>query len=164
MSDPTNKAELLTRLDDGHAAFEALLAPLSEAQLTASGVNGDWSIKDILVHLTTWQGRASQRFVAAQSGEQPQLDPPIQTEEEMNAFNDRTFAANQSRLLNEVQRDFHATYQRFRANIAALSDKDLFETDRFPWMQGSPLWQLAEGDGYGHYREHGPVIVAWLAR
>ncbi|GHO61289.1 hypothetical protein KSC_001810 [Ktedonobacter sp. SOSP1-52] len=43
-------------MERGYTAFEAFLAPLSEAQLTESGVSGDWSLKDILVHLATDKG------------------------------------------------------------------------------------------------------------
>lgn len=164
MSTPTNKAELLEMMERGYTAFEALLAPLSEAQLTESGVSGDWSLKDILVHLATWQGRAAQILEAAQRNEQPQLTPSIKTDEEMDQFNNTTFAANRSRPLAEVKQDFHASYQQLLAATEALGEVDLFDPGRFAWMKGNALWTTAEGDTFGHYDEHKPAIEAWLAR
>ena len=64
MSDPTTKDELLAAMDQGYTTFELLLAPLSETQLTIPGVNGEWSIKDILAHLAAWQGRVAERLEA----------------------------------------------------------------------------------------------------
>ena len=162
MPNPTNKIELLAKMQRGHAAFEALLAPLSAAQLTEPDVSGDWSIKDILVHLATWQERAAQSLEAARRGEQPQLTPTIKNDEEMNRFNDTTFAANHSRPLAEVQQDFRTSYQRLLAATEMLSETDLFEQGRFSWMKGNVLWAVVEGDTFGHYNEHQPVIEAWL--
>ncbi|HEX4204626.1 MAG TPA: DinB family protein [Ktedonobacteraceae bacterium] len=164
MSTPTNKAELLEMMEHSYTAFEALLAPLSEAQLTESGVSGDWSLKDILAHLATWQGRAAQIFEAAQHNQQPQLTPSIKTDEEIDQFNNTTFAANRSRPLAEVKQDFHASYQQLLAATEALGEGDLFDPGRFAWMEGNALWTTAEGDTFGHYNEHKPAIEAWLTR
>lgn len=164
MADPTTKAELLEMMQHGYTTFEALLAPLSAAQLTEPGVSGDWSIKDILVHLATWQGRAAQILEAAGRNEKAQLDPPVSNDEEMNRFNDATFAANRSRPLAQAQQDFRTSYQRLRAATEALSEEDLFEQDRFAWLKGRAPWTVAEGDTFGHYDEHRTVIEAWLQR
>lgn len=162
MADPTTKAELLAMMQHGQHAFEALLAPLNERQMTMPGVCGDWSIKDILVHLATWQGRVTQILEAVPRGKQPHLDPVIKTDEEMHRFNDATCLAQRSRSLVEVQRDFRAAYHKLFVSVEALREEDLFAPERFAW-KGQALWKMAEGDTYGHYADHVPVIEAWLA-
>src|SRR5271168_2465287 len=103
MSDPTNKAELLANMDAGHSSFEALLAPLSEEQLSTPGVNADWAIKDILVHLTVWQRRVVDRLEAILTGNDDyQPAQEVETDEQMNQFNDETFLNNRARPLDEV--------------------------------------------------------------
>jgi len=39
-------------------AFQASYAGLSDAQLMEPGVTGDWSVRDILAHVTTWEEEA----------------------------------------------------------------------------------------------------------
>ena len=163
MPDPTNKAELLEKMRSGYAAFEALLGPLSKTQLTTPGVNGDWSIKDMLAHIATWQARATQILEAALRNEKPQLDPPIQNDEDMNRFNDERFIANRPLPLDQVWRDFRASYQQCLTAVEALGEEDLFNAERFAWMKGDALWRLVEGDSFGHYDEHAPMIEKWLA-
>ncbi|HEX7735299.1 MAG TPA: ClbS/DfsB family four-helix bundle protein [Ktedonobacteraceae bacterium] len=160
--EPGNKAELLDLMRTGYTAFEALLAPLSAEQLCAPGVNGEWTIKDILVHLTVWQTRVSLRMEAAACHEEAQL-APIETEEQMNIFNDATFADNRARTLAEVQAEFRAAVQRLDANVAAADESDLFEAGRFPWLPGGKLWESIAGNSFGHYEEHVPMITGWLA-
>ncbi|SRR5258708_2982314 len=164
MADPTNKTELLETVQSSYAAFEALLAPLSETQLTAPGVNGDWSIKDVLVHITTWQGRMSERLEGLARNEAVEPEPVINNEEEMNAFNDATFAANRSRPLAEVLADFRASVQRLQTSVMLVNESDLFDPGRFARLEGEPLWKNVGGNSFWHYEEHAPMIEAWLAR
>jgi hypothetical protein len=163
MAEISTKAELLATMQHGYTTFEAFLAPLNAELMTTPNVSGDWSIKDILVHLATWQRRAAQILEAAQHNEKPRLNPPVKTDEEMNQFNDATFAANRARSLPDVQQDFRAAYQELVVSVEALSEEDLFEPGRFAWMQGNALWENVEGNSFGHYDEHVAVIKAWLA-
>jgi hypothetical protein len=163
MSDPSNKAELLEKMRAGYAAFAALIAPLSAEQLSTPGVNGEWAVKDILVHLTAWQTRVSLRLEALARHEEAALEP-IDNDEKMNAFNDATFEANRSRSPEEVLEAFHAAVKRLDANVVATDESDLFTTGRFPWLQGGTLWESVAGNSYGHYEEHAPMIEQWLSR
>ncbi len=162
MADPTNKAELLERMQSGYVAFEALLAPLSSEQLSAPGVNGAWALKDILVHLAAWQTRVSIRLEAIALHEEPQLDL-INTDEKMNTFNHETFVANRTRPPEEILANFRAAVQRLRENVEQADEGDLFKPGRFAWLEGGVLWQSVAGNTFEHYEEHVPMIEAWLA-
>ena len=162
MSDPITKAELIERMQSGYAAFEALLAPLSAEQLSMPGVNGEWAIKDILAHLTAWQTRVSMRLEAIARHEEPQLDP-VNTDEEMDAFNAEIFRANRMRPSDEIQAGFRAGAEKLQANVAEVNESDLFEPGRSAWQDGAPLWENIAGNTFEHYEEHAPMIEAWLA-
>ncbi len=162
MADPTSKAALLDRMQESYTAFEALLAPLNTEQLCTPGVNGEWSIKDILVHLTVWQKRVSTWLEALTRHQESPLDP-IDDDKKMNAFNDATFAANRARPLSEVQADFRATVQRLEEQTRRTEQDDLFTPGRFAWFGGEPLWKNIAGNTFEHYEEHAPVIQVWLA-
>lgn len=165
MADPTSKTELLSAMQHGYAAFVALLAPLDEQQLTTPGVNGNWSVKDVLAHIAAWQTRAALKLEAVGHGEIPQLEPPVETDEEMDQFNAATFLANQSQPLADISQAFHASYERLRAATAALDDADLFAgSQRFPWLEDGELWESVAGNTFEHYEEHAPMIKEWLAR
>lgn len=162
-TDPTNKVELLQRMQDGYRAFVTLLTPLSEEQMTTPGVNGDWAIKDILVHLATWQRRMAHRVEAlARNDETNPNRPAINTDEEMNRFNDETFAANRSRPLAQVWSDFRSSYQDLLQATRLLNENDLFNPHRYAWLEGSALWENIAGNSFAHYEEHTPMITEWL--
>ncbi len=53
-----NREQLLARLDKAWAALGESYAGLTEAEMTTPGVAGDWSVKDMLAHVATWEEEA----------------------------------------------------------------------------------------------------------
>jgi len=47
--------QLLKRLEEEWRGFQESYAGLSDSQLMKSGVTGDWSVRDILAHVTAWE-------------------------------------------------------------------------------------------------------------
>ena len=70
---PVDKAALLANIQAGYDQLEALLASLSEEQMTIPGVNGSWSVKDNLAHLTAWQSYQAARQEGILNG----VEPPV---------------------------------------------------------------------------------------
>ena len=68
---PADKAALLANIQAGYDQLEALLASLSEEQMLIPGVNGSWSIKDNLAHLTVWQNYQAARQEGTLDGTEP---------------------------------------------------------------------------------------------
>ena len=64
-----NKSEFLNGLREEYQQWEALLNQIGEERMDQSGVAADWSIKDIVAHLTGWRRRTVARLQAAQRGE-----------------------------------------------------------------------------------------------
>lgn len=157
-----DKATLLDKIRTRQAEFEALLATLNANQLTTPGVNGDWSIKDILAHLVAWQKRTLAYLAAAAHQEKPGVES-ISSDAEMNDLNARFYAGNKTRALTDVMADFKNTYAQVVDAVQVLSEEDLFEPNRFTWLRGDPMWELVAGNTYEHIDEHIGSIQAWLA-
>lgn len=152
MSDESNipalRADLARRGREAHQQLEALLAPLSDEQLTQPGVAGDWSVKDHLAHLTWW-GR---RVITVLSGGADPLDAlpgGEKTEDEINAM---VYEANRNRSFADVRADFEATHRDMQHLIETLSDETLAQ--REGWISGNSDY---------HYNEHMGMFRAWLA-
>ncbi len=156
---PAGKAELLANIRAGYDQLEALLATLSEEQMTIPGVNGSWSVKDNLAHLAVWQSYQAARQEGILNGiEPPDPAPGLETEDEQN---DYFYQLYKDRPLAEVLADFRASYQRVLAATEALSWEALNEP--FPWYDNNvPMGAYTMGNTYGHYEEHREIIQRWL--
>ena len=52
------KDQVLKRLEKAWATFQESYVGLSNPQLMVAGVMDNWSVKDILAHVTTWEEEA----------------------------------------------------------------------------------------------------------
>lgn len=156
------KSELLTDLGSEQEQWEALLAQIGEARMDQPGVAADWSIKDIVAHLTGWRRRTVARLQAAQRGEadpSPPWPAQLQTDDEINAW---IYEANRDRSVPEVLSDSRQVFDQLVAAIEAFPEAELLDPNRFPFMEGEPLTAAAL---FGHFHEeHEPDMRAWLAR
>lgn len=154
-----DKTQLLEKMNSGFAAFESLIAPLTEQQLTTPTVNGTWSIKDNLAHLSQWHKRVIDLLHAIQQGVALPDPTPGMSEAEINEM---YYQQNKDRSLQDVQSEFRTTFQQFVDAVQATSLEEL--TKRRAWLNRRPVWNYIPGNTYAHYEEHAEIIEAWLAK
>ncbi len=161
MAETIAKDTLLNNMQEGYNQFEALLVSLSEAQMLMPEVNGSWSVKDNIAHLTAWQDYLISHLEGLLAGkEPPEFLPGLTSEDEQN---EQLYQQNKHRPLAEVLSAFRASYRRAYVAVQALSEEAL--NAPLPWStDGSPVWPFIVGNTYGHYQEHGNIIRDWLSR
>jgi hypothetical protein len=166
MADTISKAELLNLVQTERADLETGLGGLTEEQMVQSGVEGEWSIKDILAHLAFWERRMLYLIETAARGEHPQSlgDEGEDGDARIDRVNQENFVANQDRSLSEVLADYQHTFQLVLELLGTLSDEDLSESGRISQMLGGSVTELIAGDTYEHYQEHGKTIRVWFER
>ncbi|MCX6045404.1 MAG: ClbS/DfsB family four-helix bundle protein [Chloroflexi bacterium] len=157
------KAELLHWLQEEYQQWEAFLDQIGPERMDQPGVAGDWSIKDIIAHLTDWQPRQIARLQAAQRGE-PAPPPPwpahLQTDDEINAW---IYAANHGRSVREVLDRSQQVFQQLLAAIESLPDDIQIEPAYHVVQLGGQRFSASEFFDHFH-DDHEPEIRAWLAR
>jgi hypothetical protein len=158
-----NKSEFLDGLREEYQQWEALLDQIGSERMNQSGVAADWSIKDIVAHLTGWRRRTVARLQAAQRGEPeppPYWPAHLQTDDEINAW---IYESNRGRSVREVLDDSDQVFQQLLAAVEGLPDEVLSAPARhLPWLEAE---SIKPGDFFGHFHEeHEPDMRAWLAR
>ncbi len=149
------REDLLRRSREEHERLEALIAPLSDEELTRPGVTDDWSVKDHLAHLTWWE-----QYVIAVIGGAPNPVDTIpkgaedESEDEKYAReNAYIVALTRDQPLTEVRTAFDASYREMLHLIASAPD-DVFSRHHGRF----------DGNAASHYEEHRGMIQAWLER
>ncbi|HEX8132353.1 MAG TPA: maleylpyruvate isomerase N-terminal domain-containing protein, partial [Actinomycetes bacterium] len=87
---------LLRQLDAAWTALGDSYAGLDDDQLVEPGVVEDWSVKDILAHVTTWEEEALQHLPLIIAGGTP---PRYAAQGGLDAFNARATEAGRGRSL-----------------------------------------------------------------
>jgi uncharacterized protein (TIGR03083 family) len=141
---------LLNRLDAAWAALSDSYAGLSDAQLAQPGVVEDWSVKDILAHVTTWEQEALEQLPVVIAGGTP---PRYAAQGGIDAFNARATEDGRRRSLAEVLRRRDQTHARLVELIRSQPAGTFGGRTR--------ARRRLRLDTYGHYPEHTAAIRAW---
>lgn len=163
MNEAITKASLLRELRAARAEWDALIAEVGVARMSEAGATGNWSVKDVMAHLTSY----SRWFVHASEAHFRGEIPPLDGTEGMSfeQRNQLRYMQARDRPLADVQAESKQVFGRLLEVVQAHTEEFLTQPQQF---EGVPepllIWRMLEGDGYAHYRDHIHVIRAWLAR
>jgi hypothetical protein len=159
MDDPgtlTRSQRLALELVAARDAFVAALDDVEPDLLTAPGLLGEWSARELVAHLGYWAGHAADALHHAEEGRSDEFEPEAQDVEARNA------------TVAEVARttDLATVRKRELASVDAFLDRlrradDAWLDERVGY--GDTVEQVLREDGPDHYREHTLDIRSWWA-
>lgn len=154
-----NTTEFLAELHTGRAEWEDALARIPMERMAEPGVEGKWSVKDVVAHIA-WHEREMLTMLRARDANGSDLwNLPL---DERNAA---IYAQNRDRTLGDVLAEGSDSYTELLAAVENLSDEDLNDPKRYRDMPADWVpWQVLAGNTYEHYRDHAASLRKWLDR
>jgi hypothetical protein len=147
------RQQLLEKLDKAWREVKESYAGLPEARLTEVGVTEEWSVKDVLAHLTTWEEEALKYLPFIIEGGSP---PRYAATGGLDAFNARTTARKRTLPLSEILRQLDATHQQLIDYLKRVPEEQFTTETRFR--------HRLRLDTYSHYPLHARMIRDWRER
>ena len=146
-----NRQQLLNRLDIAWVAFQASYAGLSSSRLTEPGVVGDWSVKDIIAHVTWWEEEALRHLPLIMAGGRPPRYSV--TYGGIDAFNAMMAERKRDVPLSDVLTQQHDTHQRLIDFVESVPEEHFTRDTRFR--------RRLRLDTSSHYPIHTKAIREW---
>jgi len=146
-----NRPQLLRRLDEAWTALQASYADLSDTEMLVSGVTGTWSIKDIIMHVATWEAESLTHLPIVLAGGRPPRYSV--THGGIDAFNAQTTERNRNVSVGEAFRQRDETHRRLIAFIQTVPEDQIVPDTR--------VRRRLRLDTYGHYPKHAEAIRRW---
>ena len=141
--------DLWARLVEDRAALEALWQPLDEAAMLAvPGPQADWSVKDLIAHITWWESYALLQLPAALERQGGPL-----TREQTDLINAGVYEQFAHMPLPDVLEAFAESFTQLEAAITPLTDEEI--------NNGYVLFLLI-GNTFGHYGDHYADLAAYV--
>jgi hypothetical protein len=154
----SNRSELLAEFEQEWVNFERICASLSQAEMVAPGVEGEWSIKDILCHISAWEKYLLDRLGMVMTGQPPNY-PSMKSWDDVHRFNAQVYADNKDRPLNSVIIEFRSLYRGVMTVLEALREDQLTQPYSYDFPDDTlTLLRLIRGNTSEHYREHRVAI------
>lgn len=153
-------AKLAQAVEEGRHAWKALLSQVGESRMEEGGVEGEWSVKDIVAHIT-WHDREIVKTIQ---------DREVDTGSELwalltNERNAAIYRENAARPLRDVLDEADAVHGQLMAALQTLSSEDLDDSHRYAGLEDdwSP-WKIIAENTYEHYEDHAQTLKAWLEK
>ena len=142
------KAELIERCVAERRQFHELLGQLSEQQMLEPGVQGVWSVKDMVAHVVDWEERMIRWLGEGVQGETPEMPEPGLEWGDIDRLNEMIYAAHKDEPLAQVL----AGFERLKPAVlesGRCPKRDLLSSERYPWTGGSRsgFWWLRTRSG-----------------
>lgn len=148
--------DFIERFKKDHAEYVKLWAGLSDDQmLQRPGPQADWSVKDLIAHLTWWQDHMLEWVEMAISGETVVRD---ETVDEANA---RVFEEKKDLPLATVMKEWDASYPKVLAVVETMTDEQINDASVVN-IEGHALMHFLIGDTFGHYDSHRADLEAYV--
>lgn len=145
------KQQLVQKLEESWNAFEQSYEGLSPEQMLTPGVMGDWSIKDILAHINTWEAESLKHLPEILEGRKPARYSVVYGG--IDAFNALMWEQKRDLSLSEVQDQLASTHRQLIEYLQGLP-AELFTAE-------SSFRRRLRLDTYSHYPLHTRAICAW---
>ncbi len=146
--------DILEQTEASRERLEDALEGLTTEQMSAPGVMGDWSVKDILGHIAVWQSRLVRLLFQLARQQKPQWDM-----RDVDGINAQIYAQQKERPLDQVLEDFEGVFEQVCLRLEALREPDLAR--RFG---DANLAQIIAANTYEHDDEHAAQISAWRSQ
>jgi hypothetical protein len=154
-----DKQELIQKLEQSREEFLDTIEGLSEDEMEQPGAMEGWSVKDILAHIALWESELVKLLFQARQGRKPAT--VHFSGESVDERNAKWHHQSKERPLERVLDDFHCVRNQTVRRVEAFPDRDLDDPQRFPWLQGEPLWKWIAEDSFEHEAEHTADIRKW---
>jgi hypothetical protein len=146
-----DRRQLLSRLEKTWRSLQKSYTGLPDSELLKPGVTGEWSVRDILAHVTTWEEEALKHLPTILNGEKsPRYST---THGGINAFNTHMTEQKRSLTLAEVRREFDDIHRRLIRFIESVPEEQFRRETAFR--------HRLRLDTYSHYAKHAEAIRKW---
>jgi uncharacterized protein (TIGR03083 family) len=148
-----DKKQLLDELLSSRAQLLDSIDGLTPGQLTAPGAVEEWSVRDLLQHLSLWEAELVRFLLHLDRGRQP-VGESFVADPDFDAINARWHAETKDRPLDKVIEDLHGVRRQTVRWVTEMSPEALNRKGPETWLRGRPVWKWIAEYAFEHEKEH----------
>lgn len=157
-----NREEILSALKESREKLLEAIEGLNEETIVKDRVVENWTIKDMLYHLSMWEAELV-KLLWQILQEQPPTTIHF-SNVSVDEINAAWYTQGRSRSLAQVMGDLQAVRKQTLRRTGAFMDADLNNPKRYTWQNDQPLWTWIAVDSFQHEAEHTAQIAAWRSQ
>jgi hypothetical protein len=151
--------QILARLHQEFAAFQAVLNQITPLQMLEPNVVGVWSVKDLIAHLVHWNRFPIKEIECALKGEDPAIVRDPREDDEINA---EVVSQSRTWTVDELQHDFESSFHEVVRLVEDLPNDAFVAQGYIEQLLGESISETLANNTYDHYVLHRQQLEAWL--
>ncbi|MCG3227700.1 MAG: ClbS/DfsB family four-helix bundle protein [Candidatus Heimdallarchaeota archaeon] len=159
------KQQIMDFLSEDHDKMEFVVESLHKEEMMSLRIQGNWNVKDILVHVASWNKELTKSCDLLLKNEKLWfVEDPSKIKQLEADFNVLKITIKRSSSLEEVIEEWQDSFNKLLSKIDSFSEEELnFITD-YLWATGNPVTIKSlfgyryKGDEHGHEGGHAKVI------
>lgn len=149
MGDAPNKTEFLKQIRASRSKLDEVVKSIDPMFMTAPGACGDWSVKDVLAHIT-WHEQEMFNVVLNRA-----LVGSDLWNVSLELRNKTIYEENGDRELKDILDDYKVVFESMMEAMETLTDEDLLDASHFAEMPSNwKPWEVIASNTYEHYDDH----------
>ena len=159
MDQPGSVQQLATIIQETWISWEKLIKKYEKVQMTSPDTAGEWSLKDIIAHIT-WHEKEMVGLITAHALVGSELWN-LPTDERNAAI----YELVKDQPVEQVLAESAQIHQQLLDSLPMLSNEDLTDPSGFPNMPPDwQPWMLIAQNTYEHYEDHMRDVKMWLEK
>lgn len=172
MTAEMTKTTFVSTLRSDHREWESILSQVPEERMTEPGAAGEWSVKDLIAHITVYERWTIEWLGPALKGESPAWDYSEGGDTvNLDERNAHFYEQNRDRALDDIRAEAADIHARLVNVVEQVPDdaitrdiRDFAPQVGAYYREGTTVWQAIDGNAAEHYREHTADVKRWLNR
>lgn len=152
MPKPTTKNQIIESAQKERNALEELLTGLTLEQITDLNTIGDWSVKDVLSHITEWEQMVIHWYQVGAKGKITAVPSEKYNWAQLPQLNHAIYLKHRDKPIITVQKEFKSSYKKILKVIDAIPKQELFARGRYTWTRNNTLAAYFISATSSHYR------------
>ena len=162
MARPTNKESLLNESQKSFDRLLELVDSIPNGEKVIPGVNGEWSVKDVLAHLCAWHSLIEAWYTEGMAGNKPEMPAPGYTWKTTPQLNEKIFQDHKNESLDLVFQNLRSSHSKVQGMIKRHSNEELFTKKQYPWTGSTSMGSYFVSATSSHYQWAIDLIKKWL--
>ena len=161
MPRPKSKPELESSAADTFSSLFELVEGIDLGDRMIPGVNGQWSVKDILSHLHVWHTMMYGWYALGSKGEKPDIPAKGYTWKTTPDLNQKIFEEHKGDSYETVVENLQASHKKIMRLISSHTDDELFTKKKYAWTGSTSLGAYLISATSSHYQWAIDLIKKW---
>ena len=145
-----DRESMLGAVSSAWRDLEKAIASVPEGRIDETGVVVEWSVKDLIGHVTTWEREAVRALHRLADRDLK----AVVTWADIDGFNARESDRKRALRLSQLRREFEESHSQLTALLSDFPEEELSSKE---------VEARIRIDTYDHHAEHTAHIRSWLA-